>query len=90
MTCNLMAFGAHPSDYRRPRVRLVVDLSFAIAVSRDEECCFCVVFFKQVENMIGVDVRSIVKCYRDGARNLHLQLAKYTYLDCHLAKPTVQ
>ena len=54
-----MSFGDHPLDHSRPRRRLV-DRSLPIVVPGDEEGGLEVVGSKQVQQVVGVDVRTII------------------------------
>lgn len=54
-----MSFGDHPLDHSRPRRRLI-DRSLPIVVPGDEEGGLEVVGSKQVQQVVGVDVRTII------------------------------
>lgn len=66
---DLVAFIIGSLDNGSPRVRSIVDLSFAVVVTRDEESCFGAVICEHIENVVGVDIRAVIKGYSNSTFN---------------------
>lgn len=64
MARDLVPFVVRSLNDRRPRVRSVVNLSFAIVVACNEESCLGAVVCKNIQNVVSVDVRAVIE--RDG------------------------
>ncbi len=71
---DLVAFVMHAIDHGRPRISGVVDLPFAIVVARDEKCYLRLIPPESIQEIIGIDIRSINK--GQGYGTWHLQSVK--------------
>jgi hypothetical protein len=58
--CNLMSFVVCSLDRCSPRKSGIVNLSFAVVVTSDEEGGFGVVLLQDIQNMLGVDVWAVI------------------------------
>jgi hypothetical protein len=58
--CNLMSFVVCSLDRRSPREGGVIDLSLSIVVASNEEGGFGIVLLQYIQDMLGVDVWTVI------------------------------
>lgn len=68
MTGKLVPTGIHLFNYCIP-CRRDVDGAFAVIDTSDEERGPCAIGIQKIHNLVGVDVRTIIKCQGDIANN---------------------
>ena len=64
---NLMSFIICSFDSRGPRKSGVVNLSLTVVVTRDEKGGFGIVLLQHVQDMLGVDVRTVIVSNGNGS-----------------------
>lgn len=68
MAADLVAFGVHALDDSGITSLWVVDLALPAVVADDEEGCFDIVRFEDVEQVGSPEIWTVVECESDFAR----------------------
>lgn len=56
-----MTFGVHPAENLGPACSFIINLALAKVSTSDEECSFDVVLFENVQDLVSVLVRAVIK-----------------------------
>lgn len=64
-----MAFGVHPAENLGPTCSFVIDLALAKVGTSDEECSFDVVLLENVQYLVSVLVRAVIKGQGESSRS---------------------
>lgn len=64
-----MAFGVHPAENLGPTGNFIIDLALAKIGTSNEECSFDVVLLENVQYLVSVFVRAVIKGQGESPRS---------------------
>lgn len=79
--CNLMSLVVCTFDRRSPRKSGIVNFSFAVVVASDEKGCLGIVLLQYIQDMLGVDVWTVIVSNGNGSSHCAVVNASSTIQD---------